>query len=672
MSDFTNNINNIFSDTGLLAETENFEYRSQQQEMAEAIAESLEGNYHEIIEAPTGTGKTFAYLIPAIMFAKANQRKAVISTRTINLQEQLVKKDIPTVKALLNIDFSYEILKGRHNYICARRLHNALIKRDGLFESEEQKLLQEIYEFVQKEDKGELQELPFDRRNPAWSGVWSQIYAEEGICTAKSCGTENSNCYFQRAKQRVKNADVVVMNHSLFFTLYGLFDSKNSEGFIYANDFVIFDECHTIERVAAENISASVSREQIRFWLNKIYNPKTKKGYFSGRSMEIATQVRQLLLETDFFFDAVRDNVLNKYKSKKGNQEIRILEPLKVHDEYTQELDNLIKLIKMAIKTAQNSDEENEITNYALKLNAFKNTIRDFLNQNLEEHVYWVELSRKSRQNISLEMTPIDTAEFFRENVFNENKLCVMTSATLSINNSLEYFTKSIGAENVKTLILDTPFDYSRQMEIIVNNDIPEPMVKSLASANDIFSETPYEATLKEHIYKYVTQTNGGVLVLFTSIVLMNKVSYFLKDKLKEEDGIKIFTQGEGFSADKLLTSFKADENSILLGVDSFWMGVDVPGDSLRSVIITRLPFDIPDQPIVEAKCDFIREKGGNPFYEYSLPSAILKFKQGIGRLIRNRTDKGLVVILDRRVLTSSYGKYFLAALPREDYTIEE
>lgn len=343
-----------------------------------------------------------------------------------------------------------------------------------------------------------------------------------------------------------------------------------------------------------------------------------------------------------------------------------------MHDEYILELDNLIKLIKMAIKTAQNSDEENEITNYALKLNAFKNTIRDFLNQNLEEHVYWVELSRKSRQNISLEMTPIDTAEFFRENVFNENKLCVMTSATLSINNSLEYFTKSIGAENVKTLILDTPFDYSRQMEIIVNNDIPEPMVKSLASANDIFSETPYEATLKEHIYKYVTQTNGGVLVLFTSIVLMNKVSYFLKDKLKEEDGIKIFTQGEGFSADKLLTSFKADENSILLGVDSFWMGVDVPGDSLRSVIITRLPFDIPDQPIVEAKCDFIRERGGNPFYEYSLPSAILKFKQGIGRLIRNRTDKGLVVILDRRVLTSSYGKYFLAALPKEDYTIEE
>jgi len=334
-------------------------------------------------------------------------------------------------------------------------------------------------------------------------------------------------------------------------------------------------------------------------------------------------------------------------------------------------MDTLIKEIKIAVKTAQNSDEENEISNYALKLNAFKNTIRDFLNQNLEEHVYWVELSRKSRQNISLEMTPIDTAEFFRKNIFAENKMCIMTSATLSINNSLEYFTKSIGAEHVKTLILDTPFDYSRQIDIIVNNNIPEPKIKAAAGANEVFSETPYETTLKEHIYKYVTHTNGGVLVLFTSIVLMNKVSYFLKDKLKN-DNINIFTQGEGFSADKLLSSFKADENSILLGVDSFWMGVDVPGNSLRSIIITRLPFDIPDQPIVEAKCDFIRERGGNPFYEYSLPSAILKFKQGIGRLIRNRTDKGLVVILDRRVLTSTYGKYFLAALPKEDYTIEE
>ncbi len=670
INDFTNKVKYIFSESGVLSETPGFEYRSQQQQMAEAICTSLENNSHKIIEAPTGTGKTYAYLVPAILFAKANQRKAVISTRTINLQEQLVKKDIPTLKKILDVDFTYEILKGRSNYICMRRLSNALRGKEELFVNEEQKLLQEIYNFVQKEDKGELQELPFDKRNPVWSGVWSQIYAEQGICTSKSCGSENSNCFFQRAKQRVKNADIVVMNHSLFFTLYGLFDSKDSQGLIYANDFVIFDECHTIERIAAENISESVSREQLRFWLNRIFNPRSQKGYFAGRSYDVTRLIQGLLLSNDSFFDDVRDFVLNKYKSKKGNSEIRILEPLKVYDSFTAELDELFKEIKRAVSTAQNTDEQNEISNFAIKINSFKNTIRDFLNQNLEEYVYWIEISQKGRQNISLEMTPIDTAEFFRKHIFSEKKLCFMTSATLSVNGSLDYFCKSIGAEKVDKQILDTPFNYSRQMEVIISNNIPEPKVKSISEVKDMFAETPYETSLKETIYDYVIKTNGGVLVLFTSIVLMNKVSYFLKDKLKDS-GINIFTQGEGFSSNKILNSFKEDENSILLGVDSFWMGVDVPGVSLRSVIITRLPFDIPDQPIVEAKCDFIRERGGNPFYEYSLPSAVLKFKQGIGRLIRNKTDAGTAVILDRRVLTSSYGKYFLAALPKEEFTIE-
>lgn len=262
-------------------------------------------------------------------------------------------------------------------------------------------------------------------------------------------------------------------------------------------------------------------------------------------------------------------------------------------------------------------------------------------------------------------------AEFFRSNVFTEERLCIMTSATLAIQDSMDFFKNSIGAESVKSTILDSPFDLENQMEVYINTSVPEPNQKSISKDNELFADSPYEAALKEKVYDYILKTGGGVLVLCTNFKVMNKLSYFLKDKLGGS-GIKIFTQGEGTASNKLLKSFSEDTNSVLLGVDSFWMGVDVPGISLRNVIITRLPFETPDQPIVEAKMEQIAERGENPFYSYSLPSAILKFKQGIGRLIRNRTDKGIVVILDRRILTARYGQFFLAALPSQNIIKEE
>jgi len=643
--------------------------------MALDVAQQLQSGSHQIIEAPTGTGKSYAYLVPAILFAKENKRKAIISTRTINLQEQLSKKDIPFIKDLLGIDFKFEILKGRRNYICSNRLNAALLKKSSLFMDDEQELLHKIYDFVQKNDRGELQDLDFLSKDHAFHSVWESIYAEEGICTSRSCmppggygsGANAASCFFQRAKQRVKEADLVIVNHALLFTLFGI-SSMNQPGFIFADDFVIFDECHSIERVAAENISESVSREQIRYWLNRMYNPRSKKGFYSNANYPgIHRLVRKLIDENDFFFGEVQRYVREHYKSKAASSEVRMLEPVNIDISFTEVLDELIKEIKRSAQTAGNANEENEIKNFGLKFLFFKENIRNFMLQRKEQHVYWVEFSGRARKNISLKFSPIDMAEFFRTNVFNENRLCLMTSATLTIGDSMEFFQSSIGAENVKTCVLDSPFDLNEQIEVHINESMPEPSQKNSGAYGDAFADSPYETVLKEKVYEYILKTGGGVLVLCTNFKVMNKLSYSLNEKLAGS-GIKVFTQGEGLTSNNLLRSFKDDTNSVLLGVDSFWMGVDVPGESLRNVIITRLPFETPDQPIVEAKMEMIQANGGNPFYNYSLPSAILKFRQGMGRLIRNKTDKGIIVILDRRILTARYGRYFIEALPNRDF----
>jgi ATP-dependent DNA helicase DinG len=666
MSDFTIEVEKIFAEDGLLSSLEGFEYRKPQQEMAVLVAESLENESHLITEAPTGVGKSFAYLIPSIIFSLREKRKAIISTCTINLQEQLIKKDIPALQKILPYEFKPEILKGRHNYICTRRLNHALIKKNSLFDDSEQEQLQEIYNWVQKGGNGSLQDIPFK----VDENVWSQVFAEEGVCTSKLCGTENSNCFFQQAKIRIKNADLVVLNHYLFFTLFGLYENKEN-GFIFADDFAVFDEAHRIEQIAAENISPSVSREMIKFWLHKLYNPRTEKGFLLTKSAQTAIRiVRRLLNENDMFFDSLDNHVTLRQSRERAKGVVRIREPLDLENTLDPLLLELCDDLRKMKSQAQNDDEENEISNYFRKLSAIRNTIDEFLNQKLDEHVYWIDFSGRGRRNITMSMSPIDMAEFFRQNVWGDDKLALMTSATLSINKSLEYFQKSLGAENVSSSIMDSTFDYPSQMKIYVSRSVPQPKVNKLETAGEILNGSDYEKILTEKIKEYALMTEGGALILFTNIRLLRKIHAELKPQLVQ-NGIDVYAQGEGLSKTKLLSDFKKNHNSVLLGVDSFWMGVDVPGNSLRSVIITKLPFDVPDHPIIEAKIEAIEKRGGNPFTEFSLPGAILKFKQGVGRLIRNKSDKGIIVILDSRVATKTYGKFFLSSLPECEVIVE-
>lgn len=666
MSDFTNEIQNIFSPDGLLSQLDGFEYRRQQQQMAVSIAESLENGTHNIIEAPTGVGKSLAYLVPSIIYALNNERKAIISTCTINLQEQLINKDIPALAKILPVEFKYEILKGRNNYICTKRLNKAMIEKGSLFMTAEQQVLQKIYDHVNREGKGTRQDMPF----PIDDAVWSEIFAEEGVCTQKSCGGADTNCFYQQAKQKMKDVDLLVLNHHLFFTLFGFYE-RDAEGYLYYNDFVIFDEAHTIEQIAAERVSPSVSKEQIRFWLNKLYNPRTGKGFFSLKQADRLKKAIEIVYhDNEHFFKMLHSHVYDIYHAQAHKSAIRIKNPVKLGAELLNSILELTIELKKATPLAKNDIEQDEIKNYFTKFTRIRNNLEFFLEQKSDEYVYWIEYKGRARNNIDLCISPIDMAEYFRENVFAKNRLSVMTSATLSTNNNLEFFKNTIGAESISGEIIETPFDYGRQMKIHVFKDVPEPEKTQKYKISDILNESDFEKIITEKIKECVKLTSGGALVLFTSNKLL-KTAYnkLLEDFLGE--GINLYAQHNGMPNNKILNHFRDDENSVLFGVDSFWMGVDIPGHSLRNVIVTKLPFEVPDHPVIEAKLEFLQQKGGNPFMDYSLPTAILKFKQGVGRLIRSRSDEGIICILDSRILKKPYGKHFIHSLPECEVIIE-
>ncbi|KXK56133.1 MAG: putative ATP-dependent helicase DinG, partial [Chlorobi bacterium OLB5] len=603
MSDFTNEIQNIFSPNGLLSQLDGFEYRRQQQQMAVSIAESLENGTHNIIEAPTGVGKSLAYLVPSIIYALNNERKAIISTCTINLQEQLINKDIPALAKILPVEFKYEILKGRNNYICTKRLNKAMIEKGSLFMTAEQQVLQKIYDHVNREGKGTRQDMPF----PIDDAVWSEIFAEEGVCTQKSCGGADTNCFYQQAKQKMKDADLLVLNHHLFFTLFGFYE-RDAEGYLYYNDFVIFDEAHTIEQIAAERVSPSVSKEQIRFWLNKLYNPRTGKGFFSLKQADRLKKAIEIVYhDNEHFFKMLHSHVNDIYHAQAHKSAIRIKNPVKLGAELLNSILELTIELKKATPLAKNDIEQDEIKNYFTKFTRIRNNLEFFLEQKSDEYVYWIEYKGRARNNIDLCISPIDMAEYFRENVFAKNRLSVMTSATLSTNNNLEFFKNTIGAESISGEIIETPFDYGRQMKIHVFKDVPEPEKTQKYKISDILNESDFEKIITEKIKECVKLTSGGALVLFTSNKLL-KTAYnkLLEDFLGE--GINLYAQHNGMPNNKILNHFRDDENSVLFGVDSFWMGVDIPGHSLRNVIVTKLPFEVPDHPVIEAKLEFLQQ----------------------------------------------------------------
>lgn len=648
---------NFFKNGGLLSHHfENYEHRQSQLEMALAIADTLETKTHLLVEAPTGVGKSFAYLVPAILFAKKYNRKAVISTHTINLQEQILYKDIPVLKNIIPLEFKANLIKGKSNYLCPNRLSRALENANSLFEDEEQIFLDKIHRWAKQTSDGTTSDLNF-RIN---YNVWQNVCAERGICTSKTCGSTDTKCFYQKARMELETSDVIITNHHLFFTLYDGISDPDVVGYLYKDDFVIFDESHTLESVAASHISPAFSREMLKYHLLRLHNSKTRKGFLVGKqSLHILPVVQNLLDINSAFFDSLKRKLFKHSEGKPGKLAVRVYEPGIVKDIITNELGVLIEGLRKLRQSVQNDWEENELNDFIIKFGEMKYIISDFLGQgknsdNPNEFVYWVELaSNNTDANVSLCSSPVDLSDYFRQNIFRQSNTTIHTSATLTVNNSFEYFSTRLGAEFSANLKLSSSFNYYDQMEMYIVNDIHVPN----RDTNEM-----YELMLRDNIVEFINRTEGKAMVLFTNSALMQSIANKVKDELKQNE-IKIFVQGVSGSRKHILDSFKQDVNSVLFGLDSFWLGVDIPGESLSNLIITKLPFQVPEHPVIKARMEYIEMKGGNSFMEYSLPEAILKFRQGVGRLIRNKTDHGILVILDSRIVTKPYGKYFINSI---------
>jgi ATP-dependent DNA helicase DinG len=644
-SDFVERVRTIFAEDGLLAKARNFEYRPEQQAMAAAVARTLEEERHLVVEAGTGVGKSLAYLVPAILFAVEKKKKAIVSTHTINLQEQLLYKDIPIVKKILPVEFEAALMKGRQNYLCPRRLERALQNANELFNTTEQADLARLADWARTTSDGTLSDLPLEP-DPK---VWTQVCSEAHLCTQKTCG-QNSRCFFQQARRRLLAADVVVINHTLLFMLLGSPEEQEdrAEGYLFPNDFIIFDEAHTIEQVASRQIGIGISQYGLRATIQRLYNARSKKGLFTvTRDAAGVTLAASLVEEADRFFAAIDERA----NFKKG-REYRVREADFVDDQITARLMALQGRIIEVVRKTEDEFLKSELQELGRRIAAAREGIGIFLQQSEENYVYWIERTGKTSQNISLNAAPVDVAPVLRRMLFRENCASVMTSATLAVGRpDLAYFRRRIGADEAEPLQLGSPFDFQKQMKLFVVRKMPDPR------------DEAYSAALAEWVARFVEDTEGRAFVLFTSYRAMQQLALEMEDFFASRK-MNLLVQGKGAPRSQLLEQFKTTPRSVLFGTDSFWMGVDVPGDALSNVIITRLPFAVPDHPLIEAKLELIQARGGDAFTEYSLPEAILKFRQGVGRLIRTKSDRGIVVILDNRVVTKTYGRAFLKALP--------
>lgn len=648
--EFEQEMRHAFSEVGWMSRSKDFEYRPEQQTMACEIARALALKRPVVIEAGTGVGKSLAYLIPSVLHAQRQKRKAVISTHTINLQEQLMSKDIPLVRKVVPDgfkEFKAILLKGRSNYLCTRRLGKSLGQQAELFTTGEQAELKRIALWSRTSPDGTLSDLDF---TPSPS-VWTQVCSEQGICTGRTCGPD-SGCFYQAAKRKVAEADVVVVNHTLFFTLLAGTENLSAEGqgFLFPNDFLVMDEAHTLESIAAKQLGLNLSQAGIRFDLHRLFNPRTKKGLFALTKSHEALQDVEMTLEAmdEFFWD-----VQMACKFQPAGREFRVRKAGLVEDSLS---DHLVKLTqRLRILTDDKTLNESiqpELQELSRRIAEARLELEEFLSLRGKDRVYWVERSGPDGQNTSLHGAPVNVADLLREVFFNGLKSCVLTSATFGAGEpELAYFRRRIGAERVRGVELGSPFDYPNQMKLYLVKKMPEP------------NHPEYEEALETYIKRFCEESRGRAFVLFTSYKLMETMAgrmakYFAKQRWE------LLVQGKGKPRHQLLVEFKEDISSVLFGTESFWTGVDVPGEALSNVMITRLPFAVPDHTLTAARLEFIEDRGGNPFMEYSVPEAILKLRQGIGRLIRNKQDRGIAVILDNRILTKQYGKLFLNAMP--------
>jgi ATP-dependent DNA helicase DinG len=653
-----------------------FEEREGQKEMIREVCEAFNGDAFAFIEAGTGIGKSAAYLIPSIEWSRVNRERVVVSTNTINLQEQLIHKDIPDVKRALGADFSFVLMKGRSNYVCLNRA--AEIRQDlfSFLDDEELDQFNRIVPWIESTEDGSLSDLGFVPK----PSFWEKINSGSEMCLGGACG-HFGRCFVNRVKRKAVTARLVVTNHHYLLADASLLETGAS--ILPSYERVVFDEAHNIEDSATSFFTRTVTLSGTIRLLNRLYGEgKRKKGYllflqkqgmagddlrFRGLTdlvKKAKASAFELFSGIDELFAAPGGDEDSARARGEGPSVVEMGEELRGHSLWEKtlarrfgffhaSLGEVVENLGELAGHLQRRGEEKavkQLGGFCARIGDILRTVDLFLSETDRDYARWMEKRREAAVSVAL----VEIGPTLREILFARVKTAVFTSATLTVAGSFDFLKTRLSLERsadreTREVVIPSPFDYGRQMAVLLPSDIVEPDHPGFGDA------------LSMSAVKILNKTRGKAFVLFTSYRTLNEVFDRVKPAL-DGAGFLVFRQGSE-SRRSLLDRFKGDIHSILFGTESFWEGVDVPGEALECVIITKLPFKVPTEPIVKARLERVRENGGDPFLDYSLPSAVMKLKQGAGRLIRNRSDRGIVVILDRRVQTRRYGRVFLDSI---------
>ncbi|MGF1448554.1 MAG: ATP-dependent DNA helicase [Opitutales bacterium] len=645
----------VFGDGGALQSALNLEHRPPQARMAERVAQAFQADEPLLFEAGTGVGKSLAYLVPGLLHALEAERPLLVSTHTRALQEQIRAKDLQLCRELFQktphlaekADFRVAKLVGRGNYCCTTRLARALAAKADQFTPEQEKELERIAEWSAHSEEGLWEEL-----SPAPSmDVWERVNADSSVCCRKNCG--ESDCFYRKALRARDRAHVIVVNHSLLFALLaaGMTPPKDAPGVLLANDFVVLDEAHRIVEVATDYFGQEVSNFGLNRLLRQLYNPKRKKGRGllarAGRR-EDCEAVERLAKVGEAFFDTVQGQLLRR------RDIVRLHEPDWAEPTFLKPMDAVIERIGACASRLDDEGLKDELGDFRGRLAGFRAGLLNCLNLADDDAVYWAERTGRRQSVIKLRSAPLDVGPYLRRYLFQRQTSVVLTSATLSCGDNMDQLRRRAGAEDIDSESVPSPFDYENQTEVYLATDAPEP------GQADSRLDAGY---LADMIAWLAQRTPGGTLALFTSFADLNRVERLLSTEF-ELGQRALLSQGGEVGRDELLRAFKRAGNALLLGTETFWTGVDVPGPALSQVILTRLPFENPTHPIAQARAEKLRNDGRNPFQEITLPDAILQTRQGMGRLIRTSTDTGRIVVLDSRLLTRPYGRAFIDVIP--------